>query len=169
MSGQIEQVNVSYSRDEDRILLRIHSSENAEYRVWMTRRYTQLLFQAIEKILDIQPADLPAESASRKAQAAFDHDNATSQADFETPYNDEAAQYPLGEDGILGYRITVDQKPAPMLHLLPKAGAGISLPAQRTLMHNLYHLLRQAAANANWGLQTGLERFAEGSTSRTVN
>ncbi len=169
MSARIEQMNVSYSRDEDRLLLRIRSTDNEEFRLWLTRRYTQLAFRALEKLLqDVAPGTSVA-APQRAAEVAFDHQHTTSQADFATPYEETADSYPLGEDGILGYRITVEQKNGAYLHLLPRSGAGVKLPAEPAIMHNLYHLLHKAADGAEWALTSDALSFEKQMTSRLIN
>lgn len=167
MTARIAQINVTYNREEDRLLVRIRSHQDEEYRVWLTRRYTQMLVGAIENLLQGE-SPVPPDSPQVRAERAFEHEHTTSQADLSTPYEEGAETFPLGEDGVLGYKITVEKKEPPLLHLLPRAGRGITVPAVPRLLHNLHHLLRQASEGAKWALTFGLKPLsADG--SRTLN
>lgn len=44
------QINGTYVAEEDRVMLRIKSEDQAEYRFWLTRLMTQKILHAIEKI-----------------------------------------------------------------------------------------------------------------------
>ncbi len=166
--AQIAQVNVTYQREEDRLLLRIRSTENLEFRLWLTRRYTQLLLRAIEKMLDTTPA-AGLSNERERATRAFEHERFTATADRSTPYEETAQSFPLGEDGALGYRITVHAGTPATLELLPREGAGIALPGQKQLLHNLHHLLEQAAGSAEWNLQSALETGNPPDTRPLIN
>jgi hypothetical protein len=54
MAGDVfmipQQLNGTYYPEEDRLMLRIRTSDNAEYRLWLTRLITQKILAVIEKI-----------------------------------------------------------------------------------------------------------------------
>ncbi len=164
----IAQVNVSYQREEDRLLLKIRSTDNAEYRLWLTRRYTQLLLGAIEKLLAGEPE--PGQTAEKyRATRAFEHERITASADLNTPYEENAESFPLGAEGVLGYRISIRPGTPASLQLQPRSGAGVSLPGLPQLLHNLYHLLRQAAESADWKLAAGIRPGPEPTGRKLLN
>ena len=47
----IKQLNASYLLNEDRILLRLNTADNSEYRLWMTRRVTLFILVASQHLL----------------------------------------------------------------------------------------------------------------------
>ena len=53
-------MNVSYAAREDRLLLRVSTSEDEEFRIWLTRRYTGLLLGVLNKEMDDRGGSPPA-------------------------------------------------------------------------------------------------------------
>ena len=49
---RLEQFSASYDSGQDRMLLRIRSNDDAEYRFWLTRRYLALLWPILMKMAD---------------------------------------------------------------------------------------------------------------------
>ena len=45
-----EQLNGTYFAEEDRVMLKIRTKDDAEYRLWLTRHITQKVLAVIEKI-----------------------------------------------------------------------------------------------------------------------
>ena len=52
MAAQLHQLTLTFDPIEDRILLRIGTAENTEYRLWLTRRFVKVLWKALMKNLD---------------------------------------------------------------------------------------------------------------------
>jgi hypothetical protein len=54
MAGDVfmipQQLNGTYYPEEDRLMLRIRTNDNSEYRLWLTRLITQKILAVIEKI-----------------------------------------------------------------------------------------------------------------------
>ena len=51
MPGSINQIQIAYSPEEDRILFRVNSMDRKEFRFWLTRRFTVLLVKVLTLIL----------------------------------------------------------------------------------------------------------------------
>ena len=47
MSGSINQIQIAYSAEEDRILFRVNSTDRKEFRFWLTRRFMILLIRVL--------------------------------------------------------------------------------------------------------------------------
>ncbi|MDP2826834.1 MAG: hypothetical protein Q8O52_29625 [Sulfuritalea sp.] len=150
---QLEQFSASYDSGQDRLLLRIRSSDDAEFRFWITRRYLALLWPILMKMAEDFSARKTSDPLTRNTLAELAHGEAVGKADFGTAYQDGSI-YPLGEEPILLARITV--KPlagdTQTLTLLPQQGQGINLDLDERLVHVLARLLQQAATAAEWGL-----------------
>ncbi|MDP1611756.1 MAG: hypothetical protein Q8M11_11935 [Sulfuritalea sp.] len=150
---QLEQFTASYDSGQDRLLLRIRSSDDAEYRFWITRRYLALLWPILMKMADDFGARKSTDPLTRNTLAELAHGQAVGNADFSSQYKD-GSLFPLGEEPILLARITV--KPTTgntqTLTLLPQQGQGINLDLDERLVHVLARLLQQAAVAAEWGL-----------------
>lgn len=151
---QLQQFSASYVSEQDRLLLRIRSSDDAEFRFWITRRYLALLWPMLMKMADaFSGRKAPGDPLTRNALAELAHGEAVGKADFGSAYQD-GSLFPLGEEPILLARITV--KPmagdTQTLSLLPQQGQGINLNLDEKLVHVLARLLQQGAATAEWGL-----------------
>ncbi|MCX7167042.1 MAG: hypothetical protein NTV11_12315 [Rhodocyclales bacterium] len=151
---QLEQFNASYDSVQDRLLLRVRSSDDAEFRFWITRRYLGLLWPMLMKMADTFSAlKAPGDLLTRNTLAELAHGEAVSKADFGSTYRD-GSLFPLGEEPILLARITVQalQGDTQTLTLLPQEGQGINLALDEKLVHVLARLLQEAATAAEWGL-----------------
>ena len=151
---QLEQFSASYDAAQDRLLLRIRSSDDAEFRFWITRRYLALLWPLLMRMADEFSARKAADPLTRSTLAELAHGEAVNKADFGSAYRD-GSLYPLGEEPVLLGRVTV--KPlrgnTQILMLLPQKGQGINLDLDEKLVHVLARLLQQAAVAADWGLK----------------
>ena len=145
-------MNISYRPEEDRLLLRVSTSANCEFRVWLTRRFTALLMKVLNEQLDKQGGAGKAASDPQVREQL--HGGA-----FEQPYEEVPdTSYPLGQDGILAYRINAGQAEGALrLQLLPDEGQGLNLTLDRPMLYMLLNLLEQGLAGADWNLgQTDL-------------
>jgi hypothetical protein len=151
---QLEQFSASYDSMQDRLMLRIRSSDDAEYRFWITRRYLVLLWPMLMKMVDAFSArKAPGDPLTRNTLAELAHGDAVGRADFASAYRD-GSLFPLGEEPVLLVRITVQPNTGDTqtLTLLPQEGQGINLAMDERLIHVLARLLQEAATAAEWGL-----------------
>lgn len=158
MSARLEQINLTYDTNEDRILLKVRNSDGEEYRLWMTRRFTGLLWQVIGRIIRETAWEIDLAGITNPEEViAFEHQQAVSSGDFKTPYHEEsAATYPLGERGVLGFRISYENgENGVALNLTPEDGQGIRLGLDRRMLHNICKLVADAVRGAGWNLDLG--------------
>jgi hypothetical protein len=136
------------------LLLRIRSSDDAEFRFWITRRYLTLLWPILMKMAEDFSARKTTDPLTRNTLAELAHGQAVGNADFTSQYKN-GSLFPLGEEPILLARITTRPMAgdAQTLTLLPQQGQGINLDLNEKLVHVLARLLQQAAAAAEWGLR----------------
>lgn len=153
-SPRLEQFNAGYDTLQDRILLRIRTTDAAEYRFWITRRYLSLLWPLLMKMADAFSARKSADPLTRSALAELAHGEAVGQADFTSQYQD-GSSFPLGPDPVLLARISLRPPlgETQTLVLLPQHGNGINLDLDEQLVHVFARLLQQAATAAEWGLK----------------
>lgn len=151
---RLEQFNAAYDAMQDRILMRIRTSDGAEYRFWITRRYLALLWPLLMKMADGFSARKSADPLTRSTLAELAHGEAVGQADFASQYQ-EGTLFPLGPEPVLLARISLRplSGETQTLVLLPQDGHGINLDLDEKLVHILARLLQQAATAAEWGLK----------------
>lgn len=151
---RLEQFNAAYDAMQDRILLRIRTSDGAEYRLWITRRYLGLLWPILMKMADgFSARKAPADPLTRSALAELAHGAAVGQADFASEYQ-EGNLFPLGPEPVLLAKISL-RPPAgetQTVLLLPHQGNGINLDLDEKLVHIIARLLQQAAVAGEWKL-----------------
>jgi hypothetical protein len=148
MSSALQQVNMIYVPEQDRILLRISTTDEAEFRVWLTRRYCAMLMKVF--VEQIEREGGYQELASRQDTLARLRGGALDQ-----PYEPgPRTNYPLTEQGVLGYRINIGREPAGTtnLQLLPEQGQGVNINLDKATLYMLYNVLEQALAAAEWNL-----------------
>jgi len=152
MQNRLEQLNITYHADQDRLLLKVNSGDVGEYRIWLTRRYTEILgnilAEIMEKLGGMQNIASHQDTISHLKGGAFDQEYAF--LDSNMPGQD----LPLGSEGILGFRINYgrDHAGTVQLQLLPEQGAGLNLSLNRTMLFLMYNLLEQGVAQTGWKL-----------------
>ena len=162
-TANLRQLNVSYSAVQDRLLLKAFTADDAEYRIWCTRRLTCELLRQLEARFEQEafqpgagqaapgPGSIVPEQARREV-AQMQHRQTVAEEAFQKPYAAQPAAYPLGEDGLLAtalkYRELPDQ--SAQIHLGDASGRGLALNLSPHFLHQTYELFTRAAARAHW-------------------
>lgn len=159
----IHQVNVSYAGEQDRLLLRINSQSGEEFRIWLTRRLTLQLLPVLDKSSQNQlqsqlpPPDPSAPLPEQRQQILqnFQKEAAAYQGDFQTPYKDQPAVLPLGEEPLLVTELNLTPQPDGKLHMallerLAQRKRDMQLVMDASLTQGLLRLLHQALKTSDW-------------------
>lgn len=149
MTGSLKQLNISYQPKEDRLLLKASTTADIEYRVWLTRRFTSLLLrvltQQMDKIGGVQAAASQPQTLEHLKSGAFNQ-----------PYEEPSgSHFPLGEEGILAFRINAGDFSGGSLklQLLPEEGAGVNFALDKSMLYMFHNLLEQGVSKTDWNLQ----------------
>lgn len=156
----IHQIQMMYDKLQDRILLRVSTSEQAEFRFWVTRRYIKLLWSVLLKMLERDPvAAVHLDEQVRRSMMEFQHVDAVSAGEFAKPYEEAAKVLPLGGEPVLLSRITARQNAGtqPVLCLHPEQGQGIDIAVDAKLLHMISKLVADAVAQSDWALRLALD------------
>lgn len=154
----ISQLQMNYSPEEDRLLFRVNTTTGEEFRFWLTRRYAQLLIQALEAHRSADP-DIATQATpdARQAVQDFKKDAAQEKSDFNQEFR-ESESFPLGDSPVLAYKLGYRVEEGNLkLSVEPKSGQGINIVLDSTLNFNVSQLLRSAIEKAKWGLEFGDE------------
>lgn len=163
---QIHQLSVTYQAEQDRVLLRVNSTNGQEMRLWLTRRLMLGLWPLLTKLQTDQVLKMESAGAEihradeelRSMLADFRKEELLQRADFQTPYEDKP-NYPLGAEPLL---VTdVDASPLPngrlRLGFNERAAAspaakprGFQVELDPKLTQGLMHLLDQALTHSQW-------------------
>jgi len=154
--SRLRQINLSYDRREDRLLLRVSTADQQEHRLWLTRSLIRLWWPKLVEALRRPQADqppLPQEPSSREAVQAFRHEAALSKARFGEPYAAEGVQ-PVQAAPLLvvTVRMTAHGDGEQEFSLLPAQGAGVNLRLTADLLHAFVKLLQEGLGKAAWDL-----------------
>jgi hypothetical protein len=147
MTSQIHQISLSYSSEEDRLLLIITTRELEEYRIWLTRRYTSILLGVVRKIIQ-DFGGLTDQSVSQEVQNLF-KDGA-----FDKPLEQNTGSLPFGNDGILAYGLSTEQIDEMQfaIELFSKEQRKISFGFNKANIVMFHNLLQQCLLKTNWNI-----------------
>jgi hypothetical protein len=153
--ARLKQLNLQYQPLEDRAYLRINTAEGAEFRFWMTRRYVQILWPVLIKLLESDdPLETEPPPEARRQILSFQQEAALRSADFDTVYREDAAEFPLGETALLLSKIQAKRSAEgpPILCMHDDTSKGIEFAISQTLLHSFCKLVSDIAQKAGWDL-----------------
>lgn len=159
----IHQLSVHHDERQDRLLLRLNTQDQQEFRFWLTRRMTLRLMPAIQqsamRLEAAQPGVAATDVPAQQLLSELKRDAFLQQADFATPFEDRATQWPLGPTPLLITDVHLSIKPGGALDIAfedksdPAQVRSCQLHLQVSLVHGMVHLIRQASEKAEWGAQ----------------
>lgn len=142
---QIRQLQIAHDALQDRLLLRVATQADEEFRVWLTRRFLRELWPHLAK---------PLAQANNSAPLATEVEAIPAPPSFELVFQDDNATYPLGSNPLLTSEIKVDTLADGSFHLTFREGRERSFDLGLTpdLLQALCAMLRAAAEQARWDL-----------------
>jgi hypothetical protein len=173
---KLRQLKIDFNPEGDRLLMQLSTSEGAEMRLWLTRRFVKLLWPLLVQLAeDASPRiKTQANPEARKALLSLEHEQAVARADFSKPYEAEPMTMPLGAEPLLLVRIQTGRDPSglPVLALHPTQGQGLTLSFDSVLLHSVCRLLQAAVKKTDWDIELklpGSELQVAGEARRTIN
>ncbi len=157
---RLHQIKIDYAPEQDRLLMLISTSDGAEVRAWLTRRFVKLLWPLLVKLAEEISPRIASQvnPEARKALLGIEHEDAMSKADFSKPYEQAPRSTPLGEAPLLLARIQTARDPngQPIVALNPSEGQGMSLTLDPVLLHSYCRLLQAAVKKSDWDMEIHL-------------
>ncbi|MEO5346166.1 MAG: hypothetical protein H7834_07280 [Magnetococcus sp. YQC-9] len=159
---KIHQLQAAYAPAEDRLLMRLSTTDRREFRFWLTRRFVQRLWPVLRQSLEMQSEVMGADQVMRAAMLGFMHENATAAADFKASFQEPpgGAVLPLGEAPILAVHARIAPVPGHdhlrQFQLHPERGQGIEVTMDMQLLHAFCKLLADAVSAADWQMELNL-------------
>ena len=175
---RLHQIKLEYRPEQDRILMRLSTSDAQEMLLWLTRRCVRLLWPALLKLAESSTRVVTQASPdARAALLGFEHEKAVGNSDFSTPYEDQIARArPLGSEPVLVSKIQtgLNKDGTYLLSLQPSAGQGLNLNLDDKLLHSVCKLLQSSVSGAEWDIrlefpQALVPETLPGPASRTLN
>ena len=167
----IKQLNATYLVNEDRILLRLNTPEEAEYRLWITRRVTLFILAASTHLLT-KYLEQTHTAETAKAIDAFEKDALVEASKIANAASNEyqsGIQFPLGSEPILVMDVSCSllQNNASegsnsdanssgnhdivSIDFVLPGGANLNLKLASTMVRAINLLLDQLRQQAGWG------------------
>ena len=168
----LRQINVSFDPRQDRLLMRISTTEATEFQIWLTRRIVRGMIPGMYKIL---ATTLAAQSPSPQAQVAllnFQHESAVQQASFSQSYTGDDLSPAMAGTPLLVDRLQLRQlEPGQYLMIMaPQQGDAIQIKLGEVLMHGVLKLIQDALLVSQWDLTLPLAASGQNEISaQTLN
>ena len=176
----IRQVSLQYHAEADRLLLRVRSSDDNVFAVWMTRRLCLRLWPHLSAMVhragtasavaQATPQATPTpEAAAMLADSA--RERTLQQADFSQPFQTAAAQQPFGPEPMLAHTVQLTPQDGGRLQLsisdVQKRNVQLVLDA--ALGAAVHELMVAALRQANWGLALEVAPPSTEAAARVLN
>jgi len=159
----IHQIQLKYDQLEDRLLLRVSTTEGDEFRFWLTRRYVDRLWGMLVKMLEWDEAVRQQfDNEARRDVLEIRHEGYAQQGDFATQFKG-APRLPLGEAPVLLAQAkgSKGDNGLYIVALHPQQGQGIDMKLDAKLLHIFIRLLRESTGKAEWGMDLRLFQRGE--------
>jgi len=171
MSNGLRQISMSFVATEDRLLFRLKTRDNKEYRLFLTRRFVLLgLWPAIRSLLAADPeVRRMTDEAQKQTMLSFRHDGFVDKSAFEKTYEETDDERPLGDDPIIvtGLKaVPKDGGYALTFKLID--GKTVALRFDEKLMHNFCKLLFDLVNKADWDVTIGFDTTDGGDGTATT-
>ena len=164
----IHQIQIRHDETEDRLLLRLSTTDNCEFRFWLTRRFTRRLWGMLVQMLEWdQAVKQQVSPETRRTVLDIQHEGYSQQAnytqEFEEPAQDAPRRMPLGEAPLLLAKAKGNKRDdgVQMLGLHPLQGQGIDITLDTRLLHIFTRLLREQVAKTDWDVNLALYEAAQ--------
>lgn len=153
----IQQLNLSYIADQDRLLLRVGLSDNSELTVWLTYRITRMIWQLLNVEAHLPSANsiqthTPPQQAVQQFQQEVQTTEALQKMDFQSPYTPR--QEAVNEQPMLVTNVLLhnqDGKPQG-LEMPCLEGINVRINLNQELILALCNMLQLSCKEAAWEL-----------------
>ena len=164
----LHQLNLTFDAKQDRLLLKVSTTSEQEFRFWLTRRLVQRAWAPLVTKLQQAGAQAPmAATPLASAPLEFRHAAAVQQADFKTPYAAEGKTPAVSPDALLVTQFSLQTLAAERYEMTLTADTGlrVSVKLAAPVLHGLVKLLQDASRSADWGLSLTLPAAAMASAA----
>jgi hypothetical protein len=159
----IRQLALHYHAEADRLLLRVRSSDDNVFAVWLTRRLCLRLWPHLSRMVQqvgtakavaqaVPHATPTLQAAAMIADAA--RERSLQQADFSQPFQAGAAQQPLGPEPMLAHTVQLTPQSNGQLNITIRDAPqrNVQMVLDDTLAIAVRELMVSALRQADWGI-----------------
>ncbi|MAY66575.1 MAG: hypothetical protein CMM77_05565 [Rhodospirillaceae bacterium] len=168
-------MTVTYVPTEDRMMLRIATSEKTEYRLWLTRRFIATLWPALggqlaqtADLSGLRPqsndADGPAGASEppaaavppkvRDAVLGMEHQAAVQESDFSRKHDEDTVDLTAntGPMVVTGAKVKPWDGKKLVLGFQTSNDMNVTVTLDKKLLHGFCHMVATTVQKAGWGL-----------------
>lgn len=156
--SNIHQLEVSVDPLQDRLILRIYTQDMSEFRFWLTRRFTKILWQILVHLLQAdQKSQIEHEREKDQVAEQFQREQSQRQP-LADKYSNKLTRTPLGAEPILLSRISgkILGKGHTLLKLEDEQKRSFEITADSKILLSLCKLLTETSRKADWELNLDL-------------
>jgi len=163
-----QQVNASYIDDEDRLLLRISTTDFDEFRLWMTRRLCLNLLIETES-LSINNLSQKHSELSAKTIDSFNQETLEKKINFETSYTPKN-KLPFGAEPVLVKSITIKKlENKTELGLILANRKSITTQLDSTALNAMRLLFKRTCTQADWLTMPVIQKTSPPQSTPAIN
>jgi hypothetical protein len=153
----IQQINLSYSAEQDRLLLRVGLADNSELLVWLTYRITKQLWQLLNGETHLPTAtSIQAETPPQQAVEQFKQEMQVAETlqkmDFATEYQPRKAVVNDGAMLAINLVLISHEGKPPTLEIPCLEGVTVRMNLTQELILALCNMLQLSSKEAVWDI-----------------
>ncbi|MBF0358663.1 MAG: hypothetical protein HQL70_08640 [Magnetococcales bacterium] len=159
VTQKIHQLQLAYSSEEDRLLLRFNTTDGVEFRFWLTRLFVQKFWPGFVRILEVQARQQSSNNQDQNEAVndkvvGFMHQAAVAKANFTEKFETVDSKCPLGNSPVLVCKATIQKREGDtyILSFHPEKGYGVELGVDQNLLHMLGKMITDTVAQIDWAL-----------------
>ena len=158
----IQQINLGYNTEQDRLLMRVGLADNSELLVWLTNRITKQLWQLLNGESNLPTAtsiqvDTPPEMAVKQFKQEIQATRALEKMDFMTEYQPRQEVVNNGAMLAIGLVLVVYQEKIPTLEIPCLEGVTVRMNLTQELILALCNMLQLSAKEAGWDIGSPMQ------------
>ena len=170
----IQQINLGYNTEQDRLLLRVGLANNSELLVWLTNRITKQLWQLLNGESNLPTAtSIQAETPPEKAVAQFKQEIQTAETlqkmDFVTEYQLRKEVVNNGAMLAIGLVLVNYQEKLPTLEIPCLEGVTVRMNLTQELILALCNMLQLSTKEAGWDIGSPMQRQVQSALAVDVD
>lgn len=154
MTSALHQITMSFLAEDDRLLMRVSTTDKNEFHFLLTRRFVNILWPARMTVIEKEdPASkqnlMP---GARKAVTAMKHQEAIAESNFSQTHDEDTKQLTPNPLLVTGGSVNPGKQGVTGLTFKTQGGAEIKISLNKTLLHALCRLLIETTMKADWDL-----------------
>ena len=158
----IQQINLGYNTEQDRLLMRVGLADNSELLVWLTNRITKQLWQLLNGESNLPTAtsiqvDTPPEMAVKQFKQEIQATKALEKMDFVTEYQPRQEVLNNGAMLAIGIVLVVHQEKIPTLEIPCLEGVTVRMNLTQELILALCNMLQLSTKEAGWDIGSPMQ------------